>query len=58
MLVKLLWFSAIFLITVGIIFLASFGFEVPVTYYEKSEIVMADNKDIGVSRLQLPPVND
>lgn len=41
MLIQLLWFSALFLVTAGIFFLASFGFIVPVAYYEKTETVLA-----------------
>jgi hypothetical protein len=42
MLLRLLWFTTIFLIIIGILFMATYGLDVPEAFYERSEIVIAD----------------
>jgi hypothetical protein len=43
MIIKFIWVSIMFLLTVGAIFLASFGIEVKEIYYDRSENIVARN---------------
>jgi hypothetical protein len=39
---KVLWVSIMFLTIVGVLFFASFGLDIPVAYYEKTETLIAN----------------
>jgi preprotein translocase subunit SecY len=38
MIIKILWVSLMFIVIVGILFVSSFGIDIPVAYYEKVEL--------------------
>ncbi|MDR1333563.1 MAG: hypothetical protein LBJ69_04140 [Holosporales bacterium] len=46
MILKLLWVSFVVLLALGILFFASFGFQIPVSYYEKTDVVIASNRPL------------
>ncbi len=45
MIIKLIWVSIMFLITIGALFIAAIGFDIPVAYYERSENIIPESED-------------
>lgn len=41
MIIKLIWAAIMFVITVGAIFFSAIGLDIPIAYYEKSEVIVA-----------------
>jgi hypothetical protein len=44
--IKLIWVAVMFLITVGALFLASFGIDIQTAYYDKSEDIVVNRTEI------------
>ena len=44
MIVKVLWIAVIFIVTFGIIFVSSFGIKIQEAFYEKSDVIVADDE--------------
>jgi hypothetical protein len=47
MIIKFIWVSIMFLLTVGALFLASFGVDVKAVYYDRSESMVATDADLA-----------
>jgi preprotein translocase subunit SecY len=47
MMFKVLWASVVVLIAMFVLFFASLGFRIPVAYYEKSDTVMVESRQVS-----------
>ena len=43
MIIKLVWTTIMFLISIGILYFAAEGLNIPIAYYEKSETIIPSN---------------
>lgn len=44
MIFKAFWISVIFIVTFGIIFISSFGIKVQEAFYEKTDVIVAEDE--------------